>query len=51
VAIVPGNPETQTVSLSFPKLSAPLQRKFGTDDAAYRVRRGFAFGVDLAHRN
>jgi hypothetical protein len=28
------NPETQTVSHSFPKVSAALQRKFGTD-AAY----------------
>jgi len=27
VAVVPGNPETQTVSHSFPKLSAALQRK------------------------
>jgi hypothetical protein len=35
VAVVPGNPETQTVSLSLPKLCAALQRKFGTD-AAYR---------------
>jgi len=28
VAVVPGNPETQTVSRSFPKLCAPLQRKW-----------------------
>ena len=27
VVLVPGNPETQTVSHSFPKLSAALQRK------------------------
>jgi hypothetical protein len=33
VAVVPGNPETQTVSHSFPKLCAALQRKFGTDAA------------------
>jgi hypothetical protein len=31
-----GNPETQTVSHSFPKLCAALQRTFGTD-AAYRA--------------
>jgi hypothetical protein len=35
VAVVLGNPETQTVSLSSPKLCAALQRNFGTD-AAYR---------------
>jgi hypothetical protein len=35
LAVVPGDPETQTVSYSFPKLSAALQRSFGTD-AAYR---------------
>jgi hypothetical protein len=27
VAVVPGDPETQTVSYSFPKLCAALQRK------------------------
>ena len=42
------NPETQTVSHSFPKLCAALQRKFGTD-AAYRAGRRYVFGVDLAH--
>jgi hypothetical protein len=31
-----GNPETQTVSHSFPKVSAALQKKFGAD-AAYRA--------------
>jgi len=36
VAVVLGNPETQTVCHSFPKLCAALQRKFGTD-AAYRA--------------
>jgi hypothetical protein len=30
VAVVLGNPETQTVSHSFPKLCAALQRKFGS---------------------
>jgi hypothetical protein len=37
------NPETQTVSHSFPKLCAALQRKFGTD-AAYPPRRRYVFG-------
>jgi hypothetical protein len=37
VAVVPGNPETQTVSHSFPKLCVALQRNFGAD-AAYRAR-------------
>jgi hypothetical protein len=36
VAVVLGNPETQTVSHSFPKLCAALQRKFGRD-AAHRA--------------
>jgi hypothetical protein len=36
VAVVLGNPETQTVSHIFPKLCAALQRNFGTD-AAYRA--------------
>jgi len=44
VAVVPGNPETQTVSRSFPKLCAALQRKFGTD-AAYRGGRRYVFGL------
>jgi hypothetical protein len=35
-----GNPETQTVSHSFPKLCAALHRKFGTD-AAYRAGRRY----------
>jgi hypothetical protein len=30
------NPETQTLSHSFPKLSAALQRKFGTDGCVSR---------------
>jgi hypothetical protein len=34
MAVVLGHPETQTVSHSFPKLCAALQRKFGAD-AAY----------------
>ena len=38
------NPETQTVSHSFPKLFAALQRKFGTD-AAYRGGRRYVFGL------
>jgi len=60
MAVVPGNPETQTVSHSFPKLSASLRRKFGTD-TAYRVGRVMrrllpsrevaGLFVDLAHRN
>jgi hypothetical protein len=44
VAVVPDNPETQTVSHSFPKLSAALQRKFGTD-AAYRADGRYVFGL------
>jgi len=36
VAVVLGNPETQTVSHSFLKLCAALRRKFGTY-AAYRA--------------
>jgi len=36
VVFVLGNPETQTVSHSFPKLFAALQRKFGTDAALSR---------------
>jgi len=38
VAIVPGSPETQTVSRYFPKVCAALQRKSGTG-AAYRAGR------------
>jgi hypothetical protein len=38
------NPETQTVSHSFPKFWAALQRKFGTG-AAYRAGRRYAFGL------
>ena len=44
MAFVLGNPETQTVSHSFPKLCAALQRKFGTD-AAYRAGRRYVFGL------
>jgi len=44
VAVVPGNPETQTVSHSFPKLCAALQRKFGTY-AAYRAGCRYVFGL------
>jgi hypothetical protein len=44
MAVVLGNPETQTVSHSFPKLSAALQRKFGTD-AACRAGRRYVFGL------
>jgi hypothetical protein len=51
VAVVLGNPETQTVSYSFPKLCAALQRKFGTD-AAYRGARRYVFGLvnGVTHR-
>jgi hypothetical protein len=38
MAVALDNPDTQTVSHSFPKVSAALQRNFGTDDA-YRARR------------
>ena len=31
VAVVPGNPETQTVSHSFPKVCAALQKKCGIE--------------------
>jgi hypothetical protein len=44
VAVVPGDPETQTVSHSFPKLCAALQRKFGTY-AAYRAGCRYVFGL------
>jgi hypothetical protein len=44
VAVVLGNPETQTVSHSFPKLCAALQRKFGTD-AASRAGRRYVVGL------
>jgi len=44
VVFVLGNPETQTVSHSFPKLCAALQRKFGTD-AAYRAGGCYVFGL------
>jgi hypothetical protein len=54
------NPETETVSHSFPKLCVALQRKFGTD-AAYRAGWAMRRRVpnretagpfeDLAHRN
>jgi hypothetical protein len=44
VAVVLGNPETQTVSHSFPNLCAALQRKFGTD-AAYRAGRRYVFDL------
>ena len=44
VVFVLGNPETQTVSHSFPKVWAALQRKFGTD-AAYRAGRRYVFGL------
>jgi hypothetical protein len=44
MAVVLGNPETQTVSHSFPKLWAALQREFGTD-AAYRADGRYAFGL------
>jgi hypothetical protein len=44
VAVVLGNPETQTVFRSFPKLSAALQRKFGTD-AAYRAHGRYVSGL------
>jgi hypothetical protein len=43
------NPETQTVSHSFLKLSAALQRKFGTD-AAYRAGRRYVFGLASRER-
>jgi hypothetical protein len=44
VAVVLGNPEPQTVSHSFPKVSAALQREFGTD-AAYRADGRYVFGL------
>ena len=44
VVFVPGNPETQTVSRSFPKLCVALQRNFGTD-AACRAGRRYVFGL------
>jgi hypothetical protein len=44
LAVVPGDPETQTVSHSFPKLCAALRRKFGTD-AAYRADGRYVFGL------
>jgi len=44
VAVVPGNPGTQTVFNSFPKLCAALQRKFGTD-AAHRAGHRYVFGL------
>jgi hypothetical protein len=60
VAVIPGNPETHTVSHSFPKVFAALRRKFGTD-AAYTAGRATrrrvpnrevaGLFVDLAHRN
>ena len=49
VAVVPGNPETQTVSHSFPKLWAALQRKFGTD-AVYRAGCRYVFGLASRER-
>ncbi len=49
VVFVPGNPETQTVSHSFPKVCAALQRKFGTD-AAYRAGRRYVFGLASRER-
>jgi hypothetical protein len=49
VAVVPGNPETQTVSRSFPKLSAALQKNFGTD-AAYRTSRRKVFRLTSRER-
>jgi len=48
VAVVPGNPGTQTVFNSFPKLCAALQRKFGAD-AAYRAGPRYVF--DLGSRD
>jgi hypothetical protein len=44
LAVVPGDPETQTVSHSFPKGCAALQRKFGPD-AAYRADGRYVFGL------
>ena len=44
VALVLGNPETQTVSHSFPKLCAALHRKFQID-AAYRAGDRYVFGL------
>jgi hypothetical protein len=43
-AVVLGNPETQAVFHSFPKLCAALQRKVGTD-AACRAGRRYVFGL------
>jgi hypothetical protein len=47
VAVVLGNPETQTVSHSFLKVWAALQRKSGTG-AAYRAGPRYVF--DLVSR-
>jgi hypothetical protein len=44
VAVVPGNPKTQTVSHSFPKVCVALQRNFRTD-AAYRAGSRYVFGL------
>jgi hypothetical protein len=43
MAVVLGHPEGQTVSLSSPKLCVALQRKFRSDEAAYRVDPAGAF--------
>jgi hypothetical protein len=47
--LVLDNPETQTVSHSFPKLSAALQKKFGTN-AAYRASRRNVFRLTSRER-
>ena len=44
VVFVLGNPETETVFHSFPKLCVALQRKFGTG-AAYRASCRYVFGL------
>jgi hypothetical protein len=49
MVFVLGNPEMQTVSHSFPKPSAALQRKFGTD-AAYRAGRRYPFSLASPER-
>ncbi len=49
VAVVLGNPETRTVSHSFPKPCAALQRKFEAD-AAYRAGRRYVFGLASRER-
>jgi hypothetical protein len=50
VVFVLGNPETQTVSYSFPKVCAALQRKFGTH-AAYRADDRYVLGIVIENES